>query len=131
MKKEDIIAMAREAGGLPDPMVFIGAYERFATLVEAKAAAAERNKLAAWMMQFGFATGHGDKMEQLIDALGTEIVDMLEWEVKDEREACAKVADEMEKARCEAWHQVLTKGGEVPSASLAACAAAIRARGQA
>ena len=30
-----IIAMAREAGGLPDPMVFIGAYERFAARVAA------------------------------------------------------------------------------------------------
>lgn len=29
MNKELIIKMAREAGGLPDPMVFIGAYERF------------------------------------------------------------------------------------------------------
>jgi hypothetical protein len=37
----------------------------------------ERNKLAAWMIQFGFATGHGDTMEQLCDALGTEIVDRI------------------------------------------------------
>jgi len=35
MNREDIIRMAREAGGLPDPMVFIGAYERFAALVAA------------------------------------------------------------------------------------------------
>jgi hypothetical protein len=42
MKREDIIAMAREAGGLPDPMVFIGAYERFA----ARVAAAEREACA-------------------------------------------------------------------------------------
>lgn len=42
MNKEDIIRMAREAGGLPDPMVFIGAYERFAALV----AAAEREACA-------------------------------------------------------------------------------------
>jgi len=33
--RDDIIRMAREAGGLPDPMVFIGAYERFAALVAA------------------------------------------------------------------------------------------------
>jgi hypothetical protein len=31
--RDTIIKLAREAGGLPDPMVFIGAYERFATLV--------------------------------------------------------------------------------------------------
>lgn len=42
MKREDIIRMARKAGGLPDPMVFIGAYERFAALV----AAAEREACA-------------------------------------------------------------------------------------
>jgi hypothetical protein len=56
-------------------------------------AAHERNKLAAWMIQFGFATGHGDTMEELVDALGTEIVDRIDGEVEAEREACAKVAD--------------------------------------
>ena len=35
MNREDIIRMAREAGGLPDPMVFVGAYERFAALIAA------------------------------------------------------------------------------------------------
>lgn len=34
MTKDDIMKMAREAG-MPDPMVFIGAYERFAALVSA------------------------------------------------------------------------------------------------
>jgi hypothetical protein len=62
--------------------------EAFAKLV----ATHERNKLAAWMTQFGFATGHGDTMEQLCDALGTEIVDRIDGEVEAEREACAKVA---------------------------------------
>lgn len=41
MTKDDIMEMAREAG-MPDPMVFIGAYERFASLV----AAAEREACA-------------------------------------------------------------------------------------
>ena len=50
---------------------------RFAELV----AEAERNILAAWMIQFGFATGHGDTMEQLVDALGSEIVDRIEIEI--------------------------------------------------
>ena len=66
---------------------------RFAELVDA----AERNILAAWMIQFGFATGHGDTMEQLVDALGSEIVDRIEIEidvaVAAEREACAKVCE--------------------------------------
>ena len=42
MSRDDIIRMAREAGCV-DPMVFIGAYERFAALV----AAAERELLEA------------------------------------------------------------------------------------
>ena len=33
--RDTIIRMAREAGGLPDPMVFIGAYERFAAMIAA------------------------------------------------------------------------------------------------
>ena len=41
MTKDGIMKMAREAG-MPDPMVFIGAYERFASLV----AAAEREACA-------------------------------------------------------------------------------------
>jgi len=94
----DTIEMAREAGfpfnkyGLlqgdgdgeidADKM-----FKAFAKLV----AAHERNKLAAWMIQFGFATGHGDTMEELVDALGTEI----DGEVEAEREACAKVCDDL------------------------------------
>lgn len=69
---------------------------RFAEFV----AAAERNILAAWMIQFGFATGHGDTMEQLVDALGSEIVDRIEIEidvaVAAEREACAKVVEDVD-----------------------------------
>lgn len=61
----------------------------FAALV----AAAERNKLAAWMIQFGFATGHGDTIEQLVDALGSEIVDRIECEIDTEREMIARSMD--------------------------------------
>lgn len=46
MNKEDIIRMARKAGGLPDPMVFIGAYERFAALITTAAKAEEREACA-------------------------------------------------------------------------------------
>jgi hypothetical protein len=50
--------------------------------------AAERNKLASWMMAQGYATGHGDTIEQLLDEL--------RWQVREsEREACAKVCDEL------------------------------------
>ena len=43
----------------------------------------ERNKLAAWMIAKGYATGHGDTTEDLLKEL--------EWQVREsEREACAK-----------------------------------------
>ena len=45
MTKDQIMRMARKAG-MPDPMVFIGAYERFSALLEARAAAAEREACA-------------------------------------------------------------------------------------
>lgn len=83
--KQDIIRMAREAGfnveqgfllrvtGIDEDLV------RFAALAQA----AERNKLAAWMIAKGYATGHGDTIEQLLDEL--------RWQVREsEREACAK-----------------------------------------
>ena len=60
---------------------------RFATLV----ATAEREKLAHWMRSMGYATGHGDAIEDLLDRLGTQIAEGLEAEVLMEREACAKV----------------------------------------
>jgi hypothetical protein len=81
MDKEQIIQWARDAGfSVHDGVVTGGAVdlEAFAKLV----AAHERNKLAAWMIQFGFATGHGDTMEELVDALGTEIVDRIDGEVE-------------------------------------------------
>ena len=98
----------------------------------AAARADERNKLAAWMIQFGFATGHGDTMEQLVDALGSEIVDRIELEidvaVAAEREACAKV--------CEAQNNkvVVRHPARVEfnpdSMMVKKCAAAIRVRGE-
>lgn len=75
MTPQEISKLASEAGcGGIDNFEVI---EKFAALV----AAAERNKLAAWMIQFGFATGHGNTMEELVDALGSEIVDRIEFEI--------------------------------------------------
>jgi hypothetical protein len=42
MTKDYIMALAREAG-MHDPMIFLGAYERFANSVYALAAATERD----------------------------------------------------------------------------------------
>lgn len=81
---------------------------------------AEREKVAAWMMKCGYATGHGDSIEDLLGELAWQIeekiatltamcetlnklqetaVEMIkpamEAAVLKEREACAKVLDEM------------------------------------
>ena len=72
-----------------------------------KAVAAEREKVAQWMMTKGYATGHGDSIEDLMKEL--------EWQIREsEREACAKVCEDMD------------HNGVMIAAD---CAAAIRARG--
>ena len=49
---------------------------------------AEREKVAKWMTDHGYATGHGDTIEDLLKEL--------EWQVAErEREACAKVVEAM------------------------------------
>lgn len=48
------------------------AIKDFVKLVAAK----EREKLAAWMVQRGYATGHGDTTEELLDEL--------EWQIKEQ-----------------------------------------------
>ena len=107
MNREDIIRMAREAGiSESHAQGMQGFLERFAFLV----AAVERNKLAAWMMSQGYATGHGDTVEDLLKELEWQI----EERIKNEREACAKVVEDY----CGAWDD---EGY--------ALAAAIRARG--
>jgi hypothetical protein len=124
MNKDDIIRMAHEAGLTrkyreTDLDVVAHSFtqiERFAALV----AAAEREKVAQWMMQRGYATGHGDTTEDLLAELDWQIVE--NWTramvkgVETEREACAKVCDAL--------------GDEYADANPADCAAAIRARGQ-
>ena len=46
--------------------------KRFASKVAAK----EREKVAAWMVTQGYATGHGDTMEELLEEL--------EWQIKEQ-----------------------------------------------
>ena len=83
MDREEIIRMAREAGlAYGSDEKPLNSVTRFAALV----AAAEREKVAAWMMSQGYATGHGDTVEDLLKEL--------EWQIAErEREACAKVCD--------------------------------------
>ena len=71
----------------------------------------ELAKAIMWMMDKGYATGHGDSVVDLLQEL--------EWQVAErEREACAKVCDEQaEKDKFEGCYAN-------------ACAEAIRARGE-
>lgn len=89
MNRDDIIKMAHEAGlHLATevhwmPIIDLSYAERFAALV----AAAERNKVAQWMIDRGYATRHGDTVDDLLKEL--------EWQVKEqEREACAAVVEQ-------------------------------------
>jgi hypothetical protein len=127
MTRDDIIRMAREAGfELNMWQLSVGCeatgtheeLERFAALI----VAAEREKVARWMMERGYATGHGDSTEDLLQELDWQIAE--NWNralingITTEREACAKV--------CE------TKLGPTATDFYGKTyAAAIRARGQA
>lgn len=111
MNQEDIIKLAREAGLHTLLDQHAGEYgngyfentsypelERFAALIAAEigiethrrgyesglrdGAAAECEKVAAWMIQRSYATGHGDTVEDLLKEL--------EWQV---REACARMIE--------------------------------------
>ena len=72
MNREQIIRMAREAGlAYGSDEKPLNSVTRFAALV----AAAEREKLAAWMIERGYATGHGDTVEDLLKEL--------EWQIEE------------------------------------------------
>ena len=113
MDREDIIKLAREAGFKVDwqhadvAEIKAKRYEYFAALV----AKHERENLADWMIERGYATGHGDTIDDLLKEL--------EWQIAErEREACAKVCD------------VLAVHPEYASDITKVAAQAIRARGE-
>ncbi len=61
---------------------------QFCGMLEA-AVQAEREKVAKWMIERGYATGHGDTIEDLLKEL--------EWQVMErEQEACALIAESYE-----------------------------------
>lgn len=102
MNRDDIIRMARNEY---DIYAFTAeSLAEFATLV----AAAEREKVAAWMRSKSYATGHGDTIEDLLKELEWQVAERVTWK-------CAKVAESYE-PRCD----VCPKG----------VANAIRARGE-
>ena len=97
MTRDDIIRMAREAGfgGFLEPH-----WDLREELVHLAAlvAAAEREKVAAWMMQRSYATGHGDTIEDLLKELEWQIAEnwtnALVKGVEEEREAIAKMIED-------------------------------------
>ena len=105
MNRDDVIRMARESGllviGTADgseavytwPQGITDELERFAALV----AAAEREKVAAWMIQRGYATGHGDTTEDLLKELEWQVLanwsSAMKTGAENEREACAKLLE--------------------------------------
>ena len=119
MDREDIIKLAREAGFTEgDISLFPDLIAHFAALV----ADAEREKLAAWMMRQGYATGHGDTVEDLLKEL--------EWQIAErEREACAKICEEVESRAEELWDKFAYPEDQGMASGARQCAAAIRARG--
>jgi glycosyltransferase A (GT-A) superfamily protein (DUF2064 family) len=73
MTRDDIIRMAEQCG-IPEFENNESQADnilRFAALV----AAAEREKVARWMMERGYATGHGDSTEDLLQELDWQIAE--------------------------------------------------------
>ena len=132
MTRDDIIRMAREAEceetwGADAFRFNEQELERFAALIAAEigieqhrrgyesgqreGAAAERGRVAAWMIQRSYATGHGDTTEDLLKEL--------EWQVREsEREAASE----------RAWKALISKGADWSVRQMVSDA--IRARGQ-
>ena len=90
MNKEELIDMARKSDfeiHLDNLITWDGIectneLTAFAKLV----AEHEREVVATWIMDRGFATGHGDSIVDLLD--------QLEWQIAEkEREACAKLLE--------------------------------------
>ena len=120
MTQEEIIELARQAGVRDDEHTFeFSQYkylERFAKLVAEK----EREVVANWIMDRGFATGHGDSIVDLLD--------QLEWQIAEkEREACAKLLETTDLSGLKDNHAMQSWVADM----LLAYVKAIRARGQA
>ena len=53
----------------------------------------DKEKLAKWMMQHEYATGHGDTIEDLLEELKWQIKEQWERAAAAERETCAVICD--------------------------------------
>jgi len=118
MTRDEIIMIAWDCGILMGSHKFQEGPTKLEQFAE-RIAAAEREKVAAWMRSKSYATGHGDTIEDLLKEL--------EWQVAErEREVCAKVCEEL------GVHPALNvfNGGPEWYKHGKDCAAAIRARGE-
>ena len=94
----------------------------------------DKEKVAQWMIQQGYATGHGDTVEDLLKELECQILE--NWHramvngVETEREACAKLCDEIESEAYGKHRQKYDPYDEGVAAGALACVEAIRARGE-
>lgn len=90
---------------------------------------AGREVLAAWMIRQGYATAHGDTIEDLLAELDWQIAES--WTralvngVEGEREACAKLCESLPLE----WAEQPTFA-QTERATMMDCASAIRARGR-
>ena len=139
MTRAEVLKMLRRAGFIgKEEDLPMWAYERFAEIVAKWAyerfaeivAKAERNKVAQWMIDRSYATGHGDTTEDLLDELDWQITEswskVVMANVEAEREACAKLCEDIERRK---W-EMLVNGGKVDKVGAKDCAEAIRARGE-
>jgi len=58
------------------------------------AAATEREKLAHWMIEHGYATGHGDTIEDLLTELGWQADERITKAAAAEREKVAQMIED-------------------------------------
>ncbi len=93
MNREDILRMADEAYELAKKDLLNGDYLTTGFLAirdihfHRLATAAEREKVAEWMIEHGYATGHGDTVEDLLKELEWQAMERgrnkgIEWEVE-------------------------------------------------
>lgn len=69
MTRDDIIRLAQQTGWDFGYEMCVEHVCEFAALV----AAAEREKVAKWMIDRGYTTGHGDTIEDLLEELVREV----------------------------------------------------------
>lgn len=128
MDRNDVIQLGEKAGIIPIQSFSMTNLENFAALIENKlrqtyeerlhaVEAIQREKLVRWMMQHGYATGHGDSIEELLIELKWQINERISILAAAEREACAALCDKIS-------DEDGFEGGYADR-----CAAAIRERG--